>query len=116
MARQREGEGVGARDAGEGALSLNRFRARKDANHREITAGLRAAGIAFWDVEWPCDLLAAHKADRRLVALEIKRDNRSRMTEAQQELRIFLAPNAFYRVETVEQALEAVGAVHVSTD
>lgn len=92
-------------------MSLNRFRARKDANHKIITGALRAAGVKFWDIEWPCDLLAAHKTDRRWVALEIKRDDKARMTPVQQELRIFLAPNAFYRVETIEQALEAVGAI-----
>ena len=92
-------------------MTLNRYRARKDANHKTITAALRDAGVKFWDCEWPCDLLVAHKQDRRLVALEIKRDGKARMTEAQQELRLFLAPSSFYRVETVEQALEAVGAI-----
>lgn len=100
-------------------MSLNRFNARKDANHRAITAALRKAGVKYWDSKSPCDLLAAHKADRRLLALEIKRDGNSRMTKVQQELRLFLAPTAFYRVETIEQALEAVGAKtdgHVSDD
>lgn len=90
-------------------MSLNRYRARKDANHKLITAGLRDAGVKFWDVEWPCDLIAAHKITRHPVLLEIKRDDKAKMTEAQQELRLFLAPSHFYRVETVEQALQAVG-------
>ncbi len=92
-------------------MTLNRYRTRKDANHKLVTAALRAAGVKFWDCEWPCDLLAAHKVSRLLIALEIKADSKKPMTEAQQELRIFLAPTAFYRVETVEQALSAVGAI-----
>lgn len=92
-------------------MSLNRYKTRKDANHKLVTAGLRKAGVKFWDVEWPCDLIAAHKLTRHPVLLEIKANSKKPMTEAQQELRVFLAPSHFYRVETVEQALSAVGAI-----
>lgn len=90
-------------------MSINRFAARNDENHRLITKALKDAGVTFWNIKFPCDLLAVHKASRRLVAIEIKRDAKAKETLAQQELRLAVGDDCYFRVETIGQALYAVG-------
>lgn len=92
-------------------MSLNRHRARTDANHREITGGLRDAGVMYWYTKQPCDLIIAHRITRHPMLVEIKADRRARLTELQQQLRVFIHPDYFHRVETIEQALSAAGAI-----
>ena len=93
-------------------MSLKRFAARSDANHRPITQALLAAGVRVYPIAWPCDLLCIHKATAAPVFLEIKSSDKAKLTDAQLDLQARIAGGYFYRVETVEQALSAVGVVN----
>lgn len=92
-------------------MSLKRFAARSDANHRPITNALLKAGVRVYPIAWPCDLLCIHKATAAPVFLEIKSHDRAKLTDAQLDLQARIAGGYFYRVETAEQALVAVGAI-----
>ena len=92
-------------------MTLKRFAARTDANHKPITQALLAAGVRVYTVGTPCDLIAIHKLSSKPVFIEIKKDAKSRFTDVQLDLQARIADGYFYRVETVEQALAAVGAV-----
>lgn len=92
-------------------MSLKRFAARNDANHRPITQALLAAGVRVYPIAWPCDLLCIHKATSAPVFLEIKSSDKAKLTDAQLDLQARIAGGYFYRVETEEQALVAVGAM-----
>lgn len=92
-------------------MSLNRFRARSDLNHKAITHALRDAKVSFWQIDWPCDLLALRKPDRVPVFLEIKSSAKAKLTDDQLDLQARIAGGYFYRVENVEQALQAVGVL-----
>jgi len=90
-------------------MTLKRFAARSDLNHKAITRALGDAKVSFWQIDWPCDLLALRKQDRVPVFLEIKSSAKAKLTDAQLDLQARIAGGHFYRVETVEQALLAVG-------
>ena len=92
-------------------MSLKRFAARTDANHKPITNALLKAGVKVYPIAWPCDLLAIHKVTAVPVFLEIKSSDKAKLTDAQLDLQARIAGGFFYRVETVEQALSAVGAI-----
>lgn len=92
-------------------MSLKRFAARSDANHRPITAALLKAGVRVYQINWPCDLLCIHKATAAPVFLEIKSSAKAKLTDDQLDLQARIAGGHFYRVETVEQALQAVGGI-----
>lgn len=92
-------------------MSLKRFAARSDANHKPITNALLKAGVRVYPIAWPCDLLCIHKDTAVPVFLEIKKDAASKFTPVQLDLQARIAGGYFYRVETVEQALAAVGAI-----
>lgn len=90
---------------------LKRFAARSDANHKPITAALLKAGVRVYPIAWPCDLLCIHRHTSVPVFLEIKSSDKAKLTDAQLDLQARIAGGFFYRVETIEQALSAVGAV-----
>jgi hypothetical protein len=92
-------------------VTLKRFAARTDANHKPITNALLKAGVRVYAIGWPCDLLCIHRDTAVPVFLEIKSSDRAKLTDAQLDLQARIAGGFFYRVETVEQALEAVGAM-----
>lgn len=92
-------------------MSLKRFAARTDANHKPITAALLKAGVRVYPIGWPCDLLCIHRESKLPVFLEIKSTAQSKLTDAQLDLQARIAGGYFYRVETIEQALAAVGAI-----
>ncbi len=92
-------------------MSLKRFAARNDANHKPITQALCKAGITVYPIGWPCDLLAIHRVTAVPIFLEIKSSDKAKLTDAQLDLQARIAGGYFYRVETAEQALVAVGAM-----
>ena len=97
---------------------MPRYNAAKDANKTEITDALRAAGATVRDVKGPGipDLLAGYRGHTYL--LEVKRplgprggsDGRN-LTPAQQKLWDEWRGAPFQIVRSIQQALEAIGAV-----
>jgi len=92
-------------------VSINRFAARNDKNHSEIVQALLKAGVWVFVQKRPTDLLCIHKVSHKPLFLEIKSNSKSRLTPIQAEFASLVAMDHFYRVETVEQALSAVGAM-----
>ena len=92
-------------------MTLKRFAARTDANHKPITQALLKAGIRVYQIGWPCDLLCIHRHTKLPVFLEIKATAASKLTDAQMDLQARIAGGYFHRVESPEQALRAVGAI-----
>ncbi len=92
-------------------MTLKRFAARTDANHKPITQALLKAGVRVYAIGWPCDLLCIHRETKLPIFLEIKSTSKSKLTDAQLDLQARIAGGYFYRVETVEQALSAVGVI-----
>lgn len=100
--------------AGELDVNLRRA-ARIDANQPEIVKALRKAGALVVHMGHPVDLLCGFSG--RWVAIEIKDPakppSKRTLTDDQQEFfdqcRTRLLP--VHRVETVEDALRAIGAI-----
>jgi hypothetical protein len=89
---------------------------KRDANHGQIRAALVAAGVAVFDAAYAgrgmSDLLARHR-DGRVMLLEVKRDKRATLTEAEHDFAA-LFPEAYVIVTTPEEALAAVGLLDAS--
>jgi hypothetical protein len=88
-------------------MSLMRHRARNDANHKDITAALRKAGVMFREIKYPADLLVIDYAGHP-VFVEIKVSKAKKLTAMQQWLQDN-APGHFLVAITPAQTLEALG-------
>lgn len=90
-------------------MSLFRHKARNDSNHTEITRALRAARVPFREIKYPCDLLVVTRKGAP-VFVEIKRDDKARLTAVQAWLADTF-PSNFIRAESPEQTLRALGYI-----
>ena len=83
---------------------------RRDTNHNPIVAALEAAGVAERDLshvgDGVSDLLVQHRKTRALMLREIKRDDKAKLTEAQEKFRKEWPVTI---VRSVAEALAAVG-------
>lgn len=83
---------------------------RKDQNHDPIVQALERAGVAVRDLshvgDGVSDLLVQHTKTRALMLLEIKRDEKAKLTEAQEKFRQRWPVTI---VRSIEEALAAVG-------
>lgn len=97
--------------ATEGRMSIKRWAAKADRNQPEIVAALRACGCSVEVIGRPVDLLVGYQGRNKL--LEVKdgeRPPRERaLTEAQQKFFEGWRGDPPVKVETLEQALAAVG-------
>lgn len=87
-------------------MTINRFAKRRDANEPEIRDALTQAGIKFWQLDTPLDLLVAHKGEFKF--LEVKIDSKEHFTDPQAAF--FKATIGYkrFRVVTVEDAFRAL--------
>lgn len=95
-----------------GAVSLARFAKKRDSAEPDIIAALRAARCRVWQLDRPFDLLVGHGG--RFTVLEVKSMHRVRKDQAKQTAELHDAHAGglpVYRVQTVEDALQAVGLV-----
>ena len=88
-------------------MTLNRHAKRRDANEPEIRQALTKAGIKFWQLDTPLDLLIAHRGEFKF--LEVKKDSKEPFTPAQEAFFEDTIGYPRYRVETPEDALRALG-------
>lgn len=95
-----------AETTGEGSV-IRRPLHRSDAARGPIVDALRDVGIRVYDLGEPCDLMTLWRGVVRL--LEIKSSSKKKLTEAQKKFFQEWNDGPVYRVETVEQALEAHG-------
>ena len=65
-------------------MGLPKYRAKNDANHKEIVTALQAIGCTVWQLGRPLDLLVGFRGKN--VLLEIKNpDGRNRVEPDQQQ-------------------------------
>ena len=91
-------------------MTLNRYAKRVDSNQVEIVAALRKAGCRVWVLSKPFDLLVGLRG--RFTVLEVKATKRVRKDQQHQTDEIHDCQACglpVHRVESVEQALAAVG-------
>jgi hypothetical protein len=90
--------------------------ARIDANQPEIVKALRSVGALVLHMGHPVDLMVGFSG--RWFAIEIKDPSKPpskrTLTDDQQEFFDLCRPRLLpvYRVETIEEALQAIGAKH----
>ena len=93
-------------------MSLARFAKKRDTAEPAIVEALLAARCKVWKLDRPFDLLVGIAG--RFVVLEVKSNNRKpdpRQQKQTDELRDAQAGGLpVYRVQTLEDALQAVGA------
>ena len=87
-------------------MTLNRYAKRRDANEAEIRQALDKAGIQYWQLDTPLDLLVAHRGEFRF--LEVKKDSKEHFTEAQAAFFEDTQGYPRYRVESPEDALRVL--------
>lgn len=90
-------------------MSLHRRAAKRDAIEPEIIQALRSAGCRVWQLARPFDLLCGRSG--RFTVLEVKSGRRGRLTSAQETDLDRAEGLPVYVVRSVEDALQAVGAV-----
>jgi len=86
-----------------------RYAARVDQNKDQIVSALRAAGAYVWDLKLPVDLLVGYAGHTFLV--EIKRDNKARLTTLQREFFARWTGGTLARIDSPEAALRMIGVV-----
>ena len=91
-------------------MTIARFAKKRDANESAIVAALRAAGVAVYPLDRPVDLLCGFSG--RWVALEVKRP-KGTVGDHQAEFMADCHRRGLPAqiVRTVEDALQAVGAI-----
>jgi hypothetical protein len=88
---------------------------RKDNNHSRVVQALRAAGVLVCDLTQPVDILTGYRGILRLIEIKDGEKSKSRRKLRPKQKEFFdrwAADYPVYKVETVEQALEAHG-IHV---
>ena len=83
-----------------------KYRNRRDANEKPIYDGLRRRGVAVKRLDEPADLLVGHEG--RLYLLEVKTESGS-LTKTQVPFHLKWGEFGVYVVETLDEALEAIG-------
>lgn len=94
-------------------MSLARYAKKRDTAEAPIIEALRKAGCRVWQLDRPFDLLVG--VGGRFVVLECKSNGRVRKDQAKQTEALHDAQAGglpCYRVQTVDDALQAVGLVH----
>ena len=94
-------------------MTIWRRAAKRDTAEPAIVDALKAAGCKVWRLSTPLDLLVG--VNQRLIMLEVKSNNRTDKRQKQQaEDLAYCQRNGLpvYRVQTVEEALQAVGLKH----
>lgn len=83
---------------------------RVDANQPEIVEALEAVGAKVWKIGYPLDLLVAFR--ERFHILEVKSPGKNLSTSQQETvLKIWDAGCKAYVVHSIDEALEAIGAI-----
>ena len=94
-------------------MSLARFAKKRDSAEPAIVQALEAAGCKVWKLDRPFDLLCGIRG--RFVVLEVKSTARLRKDQQKQTDALAAAQAGglpVYRVQTPEDALQAIGANH----
>ena len=86
-----------------------RHAARVDANQTQVVSALRAAGAYVWIIGLPVDILCGYRNHTFLI--EIKSDNKKKLTKLQQEFFEHWIGGTLCRVDNAEAALRAIGAI-----
>ena len=90
-------------------MTYGKLRSRRDANEAEIRQALDKAGIQYWQLDMPLDLLVAHRGEFKF--LEVKKDSKEHFTDAQAAFFEDTQGYPRYRVETPEDALRCLGLI-----
>ena len=91
-----------------------RHAARIDANQTQVVSALRAAGAYVWIIGLPVDILCGYRNHTFLI--EIKSDNKKKLTKLQQEFFEHWIGGTLCRVDNAEAALRAIGAIRTNDE
>jgi len=91
-----------------------RHAARVDANQTQVVSALRAAGAYVWIIGLPVDILCGYRNHTFLI--EIKSDNKKKLTKLQQEFFEHWIGGTLCRVDNAEAALRAIGAIRTNDE
>ena len=89
-------------------MSLRKYGNQRDANEPEIIAALEKVGASVYPLDLPLDLLVGYRGKTYLV--EVKSE-KGRYTEGQEEF-METWRGQIDVVRSVDQALQAIGAIH----
>ena len=81
---------------------------------RDRVSALRAAGAYVWIIGLPVDILCGYRNHTFLI--EIKSDNKKKLTKLQQEFFEHWIGGTLCRVDNAEAALRAIGAIRTNDE
>ena len=85
-----------------------KFKNRRDGNEKPIVDGLRRRGVKVIRMDEPFDLLVGY--DQRLHGLEVKNPaTGGKLTKQQVDFHLAWGEFGVHAVETLDEALEAIG-------